>query len=571
MSPQPLAYDLTEVVIAPPCPSIPYYHVRGRLVTSAPAPFEILAVKANGVKLNTVEIRDGGAPLAFDKPYPYSWPLFAESRLKEFNFRDPLLIARLDWANGRRYEFSVELARTSDKAKQLITRSAAAPASGGYWNESWKFYKSLVVSEEFGLDRQDEPVEFTLLFYPDQISNLGQELRIVRWDPRTGPTVLPSQVYKISRYTEQDTPRKDADGTVRPPYWLPTVAARVVVPVSLKARTSAVLLAFYGNPRAARPSSKSDLAVAGQGLGLTITNALFQARLHPRSGLLDELVLRGRPKDVLKHKLETNGAIHWNPDAYSPPRPWMHASDWNPPEESSVVAGPVMAVVSREGIMPGMPEIELSVTYKFYSRLPYFVMTSAMDVVRDVPLQALRNGEMVIDHKLIDQAAWKEPASDGVQTLRLDTVPLLTEIRLPLDTEWLAFTHSQSRVGFGGIPFLSSNSSSGIEPATVNPYLYITRGPWVYWTRVLAAPYLTPNIQQIVPIPAGNRYLESWAYLPFEVGPDSRPFGLVDELARRLAHPLRTTVVDERDGRVRIPDEIYTDPAKTGWEKRESR
>jgi len=565
--------DITDLVIAPPCPAIPFYHVRGRLVPSSRNQIEIIEITANGRRLYSHEIRSLEESLRLDKPSRFTWPLFAESRISEFVFRNPWIIARLDWANGQKYDISFELAVGPSKDRQIITKSVVAPAIGGYWNKAWKYYKSVVVSEEFGLDRTDEPVEFTLLFYPDQITNLSKEIRVVHVGPSGETRLLPCQVYSVSSYLEEDKPRIDPSAGPRPPYWLPTVAARVIVPVSIKGRTSQVLLVFYGNPGANPAAFQTDLKVAGKGLDLSIENSFMKIKLHPLSGMIDEISLRRRPAEKLLHKLETNGAVHWNPDAYSPPRPWMHASDWNPPEESSVIRGPVMAMVHRKGFMPAMPEINVAIVYTFFSGQPYFVMTSLLEINKDVPLQALRNAEMVFDHKLIDHAAWKDPASPDYETIKLNDVPLLTEIRLPLDVEWLAFFNSSTRLGFGGIPLESSFLSPELAPVTYNPYLYITRGPWVYWTRVLAAPYLTSNIQQIIVVPAGNSYWEKWAYVPFETGGGAGggTFKQLENLAERLTRPLRILVTDEKDERVRIPDEIYTDPTKTGWEKRDSK
>jgi hypothetical protein len=563
--------DLTQVTIAPPCPAIPFYHLRGRISPPPGAPLKIFGVTANGVRLNTFEIRDLREPLVLDKPYRFTWPLFAGPKVDEFVFQNPWIIARLDWRDSERYEVVLELGVGPEKRKQVIAKSIVAPSSGGFWNAGWKYYKSIVVSEDFGLDRTDEPVEGTLLFYPDQFTDLNRELRVVRVGAQGETEVVPCQISSVSQYLKPDSPRTDPAGRQRPFYWLPTVAAQVVIPVSIKARTSQVLLAFYGNPKAEPPAFKTDLSTAGKDLALTVENSYFRAKLHHQSGMIDELALRSRPQEVLKHGLETNGAIHWNPDAYSPPRPWMHASDWNPPEEISVVRGPVTVITHRKGIMPNMPEIKLGITYKFFARQPYLLMTSSLEIAKDVPLQALRNGEMVLDHKLIDQASWRDPALADVQIIRLESVPLLTEIRLPLDTEWLSFYNSRTRVGLGGVPLEDSVSSPGLEPATYNPYLYLTQGPWVYWTRVLAAPYLTSNIQQIMSVPAGSYYWEKWAYVPFELGRDPQPFRQLDDLTQRLSHPLRLTVIDERDARVRIPDEIYTDATKTGWKKEETK
>ncbi|MDD8016388.1 MAG: hypothetical protein PHX45_11910, partial [Acidobacteriota bacterium] len=58
---------------------------------------------------------------------------------------------------------------------------------------------------------------------------------------------------------------------------------------------------------------------------------------------------------------------------------------------------------------------------------------------------------------------------------------------------------------------------------------------------------------------------EKWAYLPYAMGEREGRFKPLSNLEARLSRPLRISVVDERDPRVRIPDEIYTDPAKTGW------
>lgn len=559
---------LAEVVIGGPVPAVPYYHMRAAIRLEEKGPFEIKRVSANGHPIIHFEIRDMEGRMVEDKPYPYTWPLFAADKIKDFVFQNPWLIARLDWQNGETYDLEVEIHREGGRTPLILKTQARAPESGGYWDPRWPYYKSVVVSEDFGLDRTDEPVEFSLVFYPDQISDLEKELRIVQLDSRGNATVLPSQSYDIRSYLKEDVERRDEDGTVRPLYWLPSVYAKVVVPVSVQAHRSAVLLAFYGNPEAEKPADPPVLRISGEGLGMTVANESYSIKLHPDSGMLDEIRLLDGPDVTLLHKLETNGAIHWNPDAYSPPRPWVHASDWNPPEDYSFVDGPVMFALHRKGVMPDMPEIALGITYKFFSHSPYFLMTSYMEILEDIPLQTLRNAEIVLDHKLIDSAAWLEPSSRVPRQIRLDSVPLLTEIHLPLDTQWMSFFHTGTKIAFGGIPMESSKAGLNLEPMVCNPYLYMIRGPWVYWTRVLVAPYLTQNIQQIVPVPAGNVYWEKWAYLPYALGEGQDRFKPLSDLEARLSRPLRISVVDERDPRVRIPDEIYTDPTKTGWEER---
>jgi hypothetical protein len=381
--------------------------------------------------------------------------------------------------------------------------------------------------------------------------------------------MLLAQVYDVQKILKEDKSRYGNDGELRPFYWLPSVYAKIIVPVSVKANSNVVLLAFYGNPNAVRLKSESPLKVQGKRLALVIENDYYKVKLHPKSGMLDEITLKSKPDITLVHKLETNGAIHWNPGAYSPKRPWMHASDWDPPEKYKTISGPVMCTLHRRGFMPKMPEIALGITYKFFAHAPYFLMSSMLEIVKDVPVQAFRNAEIVFDHKFIDKAAWQDPASEEPKSIDLHSIPNLTEIHLPLDVSWLSFLNSEKDYGFAGIPVEYSSSSLNDEPLEYNPYLYITKGPWVYWTRVLATPYMTQNMQQIITVPEGNFYWEKWALFPFELAAGDQQFEEVTSLQTRLKHPLRIQLRDERDARVRIPDEIYTDPTKTGWEEME--
>ncbi len=68
----------------------------------------------------------------------------------------------------------------------------------------------------------------------------------------------------------------------------------------------------------------------GKGLGRTIENAFYKIVLQEKSGVIYEIVEK-TTKIQLEHKLETNGAIHWNPDVYAPPHAWYHSSDWYEP------------------------------------------------------------------------------------------------------------------------------------------------------------------------------------------------------------------------------------------------
>ncbi len=554
-----------EAIIEHPIPSIPYYHFKIEAINNTEIPFYIKKIVVNGKEVTHYEIREVSWESEDNEVFHYNWAPFAANYSKDFVYKHFNLIARVNWENGKKYNVKIIYTFKDNPEIKIIEQNIVAPANGGYWNSEWKYYKSVVVSEDFGLERKDEPIQFSMVFYPDQITDLNKELRVVKIDKEGNTALIPSQVYDIQKYLKEDKPRYDKDGKLRPFYWLPSIYAKIVVPITINANSNIVLLVFYGNEKAENLKNESTLKINGEGLGLTIENEFYKIKLHPKSGMLHEITLKNKPHFTLEHKLETNGAIHWNPGAYSPKRPWMHASDWNPPESIKTVSGPVMFMFNRKGHMPNMPEIALSITYKFFANSPFVLMSSAMEIKKPVPLQAFRNAEIVFNSKLIDKAVWLDPAYENPKELDISTIPNLTEVDLPLDVSWISFLNTKEKIGFAGIPLEYCNASLNDEPFEYNPYIYITKGPWVYWTRVLVTPYMTQNMQQIVEVPAGNCYWEKWAWLPFETRGNN--LKELNYLQAKLKHPLRIQVRDEKDARVRIPDEIYTDSTKTGWEE----
>jgi hypothetical protein len=163
-------------------------------------------------------------------------------------------------------------------------------------------------------------------------------------------------------------------------------------------------LIFYGNPDAEPITYPADLKVAGEGFGMVVENEHYRVKLHPLSGAIDEVLLKQGVDVIFDHHLETNGAIHWNPGVYAPPRAWIHASDWDLPAGYSTQGGPVFFMTKRWGPLPYYPEVELSITYIFYAHNPYIVVTSTLDVQKDIDVVALRNGEIVLNHNVVP--AW---------------------------------------------------------------------------------------------------------------------------------------------------------------------
>ena len=94
------------------------------------------------------------------------------------------------------------------------------------------------------------------------------------------------------------------------------------------------------------PEYKSGLKINGEGLGLSFNNQFYKVCLSERSGAIDEIRVKMGLDCTFDHHLETNGAVHWNPGIYAPPRPWLHASDWDPPDKHSLILGNIFAMAN---------------------------------------------------------------------------------------------------------------------------------------------------------------------------------------------------------------------------------
>ena len=189
-------------------------------------------------------------------------------------------------------------------------------------------------------------MEALLAFYPDEAQQLARDIRVVSVDPATHMlTEVPCQVYDQMEYLKEDDlgPDKDGNPTRKVPLWLPTVTVRVAFLADVPAKTSRVFLVYYNNPNAMVKLYQTDLRVQGEAPGLQIDNNAMTVSLHPNSGHLDQMILKSKPEFPFFHRLETNGAMHWNPDIYVPPRAWTHTADWKPPKNIKSVAGPVIA------------------------------------------------------------------------------------------------------------------------------------------------------------------------------------------------------------------------------------
>ena len=440
--------NITKIELASPSPAIPYYHFTADIELAQSSIIEVEAA-VDGKVLRATELRrandleDLNRPPISDRP-PQGYIASQDGT----HYKNLTVVGWVKWEPGQNYSIriSVRLKKTVHPAKDDIvlssTKTVTAPQGVVVYDKKWKNYKSIIISETAGINRINEPVEVLLAFYPDEAQQLTRDIRVMSVDPKTHIlTEVISQVYDVQEYLKEDDfgPDKNGVPTRKVPLWMPTTSARVAFLADVPAKSSRVFLVYYNNPDAMMKLYKTDLRVQGEAPGLQIDNSVFSVELHSNSGHLDQISLKNRPDVPFFHRLETNGAVHWNPDIYVPPRPWTHTADWKPPRSVKTVSGSVIAKSEVWDSMRELPEVDASVRYEFYPGVPYFISSTCMRINETVNCLALRNAEMVFKRELITHAAWYDVIRDSIIVYDVANMPDLTDLKMEADVPWIAF------------------------------------------------------------------------------------------------------------------------------------
>jgi hypothetical protein len=572
--------NINKLELNYPIPAIPFYHFRADLQLPFESIIEVVA-KVNGKALRFTnlyrdsELTDMDKPLQSHRP-PSGYGLSENGT----HYLKPTVVGWVKWEPGKEYaiEIAVRLKKNikASKDDKWISRkiTVQAPEKVPVFDKAWKNYKSVVLSETAGIARKNEKVEVLLPFYPDEAFDLKREIRVVAVDPETFElSEVVSQVYDVQSFLEEDDLNPDEQGNPSRdiPLWYATMSARVAFMADVEAYSSKVYLVYYNNDKALSQVYQSDLKIQGELPGLQVENDRLSLVLHPASGHIDQITLKGKEDFPLFHRMETNGAIHWNPGIYSPPRPWTHTADWKPPQQMSVISGPVTTVTEMWGELRDMPEVDASVRYEFFPGVPYFLSSTNMRINETIHCIAMRNAEIVFKRELMTHAAWYDVIRDEVVKVDVRDMPELTDLKMEADVPWIAFYNEDQGIGFAGIQLSYSNAGLENRERLLNPFMYITGGPWIYWSRALSLPFLSSNMQQVVPAMKGNFFSEKWAYLMYELDDREHPEQEVLRWMKQLKNPLRIQLVEEVDERVSYSvHEIYMDDGKSGWEERET-
>ena len=478
---------------------------------------------------------------------------------------------RFGWLTKTNYTVDLIMEDVKSGKKLPLSWSGTSPSGRGYWDPAWKNYMSLILSEENGYMRTNYPVHATIGILSNYIRT-PDEIRVVRAEPKDGDIVyreIPSQVGDILTWNDPKIlaiEEKDAKTGQRVVRYHPTTSMDIGFLADLKPNTKASYLVFFNNPRAPKPRYKSDLMVKkGPNLSRTIDNAFYQIVLQEKSGAIYE-ILEKTTGIRLEHKLETNGAIQWNPDVFSPPHTWYHSSDWTDPQTKEAT-GPVFYSITMRGALPYPKGVKVGIAYHFYAGSPVVMVETITQIDDDLFVMALRNGEFVFNKAVFTKAAFKRDGQAEILDFAASKVHPDHAAVLRPDTPWVSLFDERKGIGFASLFLdLSTPNLNGGQASLEQPFIYLENGPWYYVSRGLVYSFATNNQTRMLPVKAGSVYYERNAWIVFSY-PKGQPLAsYLDKNFNQLKYPVAVnenmeTFAESPEGWV-VP--ILTEPFEEG-------
>ena len=456
------------------------------------------------------------------------------------------LKARYDWTGETEYTFRISLLNTETEEPLSVEINVKSPPMRGYWNPEWKRYLTLSVGEENGFKRFGYPIHATVGILSKYIHSLD-EIRVVKAEKKGMDVVyteIPYQVYDVIQWEDQDLLQAeeiDEETGIPITRYHPTTTFSLCFLANLRPFEKASYLVFYNNPGADKPVYETDLVASGNGLGKSIENAFYKVLLDEKSGMITE-ILEKQTGIKLEHKLETNGAIHWNPGTYSPPHSWSHASDWENPSFSEVT-GPIFYSLRRTAPLPHLEDVTVSIDYYFYKDSPAILMESTIQIAEDLFVKALRNGEVVFNKDVFSKAAY-QTRKGKVRIIDFQETRMHPDhvIILRPDTPWISFFDEAKNIAFASL-FLDVSTANilGGGASLQQPYIYIQHGPWYYLSRAFVYSFGSNNQSRMLPAKKGSIYHEKIAWIPFSFEKTRGMRAFIKDFYNMLNHSLHIT------------------------------
>ncbi len=479
---------------------------------------------------------------------------------------------RYGWLPKTTYAVDLTLEDAKSGRQTSLGWSGTSPAGPGYWDSAWRNYLSLILSEENGVARTNNLVHATVSVLSSYLRS-PDEIRVVRAEPAAAGGVsyreVSSQVYDLVKWDDEKimgTEEKDARTGKPVVRYHPTTTLSVAFLADLKPGSKATYLVFFNNPAAVKPVYASGLAVQkGANLARTIENRYYKIALQEKSGVIYEITEKTTGLK-LEHKLETNGAIQWNPDVYSPPHSWYHSSDWSDPVATEV-EGPVFYSMNLKGTLPFPKGIAIGIRDRFYADSPVIMVESVIDIGEDIFVKALRDAEVVFNKAVFTKAAFKRDGRTEVLDLATSRMHPDHAAVLRPDTPWVCFFDETKGIGFAVLYLdLATPNLGGGSASLEQPFIYIENGPWYYASRGFVYSFASNNQTRMLPVKAGSIYYERNAWIVFSYPKGEALDAYLDAWFSQLRHPVAVaenmeTFAESPEGWI-VP--ILTEPFEEG-------
>ncbi|MCA9432650.1 MAG: hypothetical protein KC940_19205 [Candidatus Omnitrophica bacterium] len=463
------------------------------------------------------------------------------------NAKNVVVVARSLWHNDTETKVEMDITAQDEEGNSKEVKkefTARSPKKGG-GPKGWRRYQSLALHEKVGVDRKNEPVEFSVTVRKENCGDLAKELRVFEVGKEGDLTPVGFQTFDEQSFG--GTP----PGTSNENYLQhPSESLSAIFLASVPANESRVFTVVYDNPDAPEPPmAKTDLTVEGPPVGAVVENDFYRIKLDDKCGQIVSFELKGRednPAPKLTNSLSL--AAHWNPDSFSDNGKWGHTFAWDPPEKTVVSArGPILFRVTNSGRMPDWtPQVHATVSYSFYASNPYVGMKTITEVRDPLNANAIRNGELVLDSHMITHFVWGERNGE-IHQIRTAHGPNWQDewaTRVDQDVRWLAMTNELDDYGVG----VSVQNSLSFNPirgeATTHRqayYIYYHHFwsiPVTYFTRGWVYPFSDYQRGPILPAHVGSTYVEDSAFVPFYLGEEGKRYETIETVSEQLKNPL---------------------------------
>lgn len=411
-------------------------------------------------------------------------------------------------------------------------------ASGAAYADQWKTTRQFVVTETDSVAREKQPVTAEFTVGETSSEKLLRGVFLFEGAAESGKETV-CQVHGI---------RQVNNGT----------RFRVTFITSLKKGERKVFtLAFDGSRQRSLEQAQSSDWVRGGGLETVVENEYYRLTTSEiTGGAVQDLINKVGSGKTLEAHL---GPIDWSPSVAAPVHPdsssgtfWMgaHYCKWYTPPTYSVESGPIFYEVERKGYLPvqfhsadeihPVPHLDnklhVTLTYRFYRDLPYFICERLLSIDEDFPLWLLRHNQWVFRKGLFTHAFYKNHSTDinpeldddeiGYMSFEGDDRIILDHhtlgSTLPENIPWLAFANINDGDGLADIrlEFNAWNAfDPGRPPVFYHPRTYLPDHQGVnYWFKSISYVYTYRSNAGpgfLVTIPAGSRYYERQANLVY--------------------------------------------------------